>query len=383
MSISKSPTNIPTLRWGIIGSGTVATWFSRDLLLPRKDAKIRHIVHAVGSRGAATLAEKVNLPSQTKLYSSHADVYADPEVDIVQIAVPHGLHLRECLAAIEAGKHVLCEKPFAMNAREAEAIFSAARKARVWVGEGLWTRALPITKRLIEVLHGEKAIGSVQRIVSDFGFRVDVTSLPWTSRYKDPALGAGSLLDMGVYSVNWALIAAGVHAAEGEETDVDLKGSFPTILATQTLEGVAEGQYVDIATGVLLQFGSQGPQAILSCTSVTTSEGGDFCRIDGSEGYIIVTGRAPPLPTSFTVYKYEKSDGSVTHGKSEEGGAAKKYECESPGGMGFYWEADEAGLDIAAGRTTSSMMPWSQTMKVTRIMDEIRKQGGAKFSQDE
>ncbi|KAL2669800.1 hypothetical protein Neosp_015245 [[Neocosmospora] mangrovei] len=349
MSVSKSPTSIPTLRWGIIGSGTVAAWFSRDLLLPRKDAKIRHIVHAVGSRGAATLTEKVNLPSETKLYSSHADVYADPEVDIVQIAVPHGLHLKECLAGIEAGKHIL-----------------AARKARVWVGEGLWTRVLPITKRLIEVLHVEKAIGSIQRIVSDFGFRVDVTSLPWTSRYKDPALGAGSLLDMGVYSVNWALIAAGVHATEGEEIDVDLKGYFPTILATQTLEEVAEGQYVDIATGVLLQFGSKGPQAILSCTSVTKSEGGDFCRIDGSEGYIIVTGRAPPLPSSFTVYKYEKSDGSVIHGKSEEGDAAKKYECESPGGMCFYWEADEAGLDIAAGRTTSSMMPWSQTMKVTR-----------------
>lgn len=86
-----------------------------------------------------------------------------------------------------------------MNASEARIIFEAAGKANVWIGDGLWTRALPIAKELVNVLHKKKAIGHVLKIVSDFGFHVDVAAKSWESRYRDPKLGAGSLLDMDVY----------------------------------------------------------------------------------------------------------------------------------------------------------------------------------------
>lgn len=374
-------TNLPLLRWGIIGTGTIAGWFVKDLLLPRKSPQARHLVQAIGSvsQNSHNFASKLNVPATANLYDSYQQVYNDPDVDIVHIAVPHGLHLKECLSAIQAGKHVLCEKPMAMNAAEAWTIFEAAKKANTWIGEGLWTRGLPVTKCLYKLLHEQMVIGKVLRVTSDFGFHVELQSLPWSSRYKDPKLGAGSLLDMGVYLLNWALLAAGnnrMPIVEHTEYKAEID-NLPRILAMQKFEDVGNGEAVEVCTGILIDFGSGGPQAVLSSTSVTTREKGEFCRIDGEKGHIIIEGMAPPLPTRFTVHIREDLKGKQNHGNPDPVDGLV-YEFESPGGMGFYWEADEAAIDISAGRKTSTMMPVSETMLVMRMMDEINRQGREK-----
>ncbi|KAH6995264.1 dimeric dihydrodiol dehydrogenase [Ilyonectria destructans] len=382
--MSTTSTSLPTLRWGIIGAGTSATWLVRDLLLPRPSAQAQHIVQAIGSdsKKGNEFAEKLGLPSTTKIYNSHAEVYADPNVDIVHIAVPHSFHLKECLQAFDAGKHVLCEKPFAVNAKEGRIIFEAAKKAKVWVGEGMWTRALPITQKLLSVLHEEKAIGRILRVVSDCGFQVNLQDLPQNNRYRALELGAGSLLDLGIYLVNWALLATDPSTMNmTQESDQGEGGNLPRIVALQGKEDMEEGNRIEVHTGMLMQFGHSGPHAVLSSTTLTTREQGAFCRVDGTNGHIDIEGPAPPMPTGFTVFRNKPKGGDLSHEKEEE--TKETYTCESPGGMGFYWEADQAALDIAAGRMQSSMMPWSQTMRVMRMMDGIRKQGGVEYPQDD
>ncbi|KAI6083035.1 NAD(P)-binding protein [Hypoxylon rubiginosum] len=347
---------LPTLRWGIVGTGLISSWFVHDLALDREDAKARHIIQAIGSssvdKGKA-FVEK-HLPGQSPtIYGSYEGIYADANVDIVYIGTPHAFHKQNCLDAINAGKHVLCEKSFALNAKEAQTVFDAAKAKGVFVMEAMWTRFFPLTRTIQSLLHKEKAIGSIHRIFCDFAMDQNIASLGPESRLKNPALGAGTLLDTGVYCVTWGLL--------GSDAEIGEKAQKPEIIAKQTL---VDG--VDIATSAVLLY-PNGRQAILTSSSIVKTKS-VFCTIQGTEGYIDIEGYTS-TPVSFTVY-------------SSKVGSSKKYESKGPG-MGFYWEADAVALDIAAGKTQSEIMPWAETIRVLGILDEIRRQGGARFPQDE
>ncbi|KAI1370559.1 NAD(P)-binding protein [Hypoxylon crocopeplum] len=346
---------IPTLRWGIVASGLISSWFVQDLVLDREDARAKHIIQAIGSssfdKGAAFVEEYLTGHSPT-VYGSYEEVYADPNVDVVYIGTPHAFHKKNCLDAINAGKNVLCEKPFTLNTKEAKEVFEAAKARGVFVMEAMWTRFYPLTRTLLPFLHKDKVIGDIQRVFCDFSLVQNIPSLGPESRLRDPALGAGSLLDIGIYSLTWGLLS--LDAGIGE------KGQTPEIAAKQTLyEGV------DIATSAVLLY-PDGGQSIVSSSSAAKTKS-VFCTIEGSEGYVDIEGFTS-APEFFTVY-------------SSKNGGSKKYEFERPG-RGFYWEADAVALDIAAGRVQNDIMPWAETLRVLGILDEIRRQGGAKFPQD-
>ncbi|EXJ77959.1 hypothetical protein A1O3_09118 [Capronia epimyces CBS 606.96] len=354
---------IPTLRWGIIATGLISSWFVQDLALVRKDAKANHVIQSIGSSSVdkARAFVSKHLPGkQPTVYGSYEEVYRDPEVDIVYIGTPHAFHKQNCLDAIHAGKHVLCEKPFALNADEAKEVFAAAKaKGNVFVMEGVWTRFFPLTRTLHDLLHRDKIIGDVQRVFCDFGMKMDVAALPADSRLKNPALGAGSLLDIGIYSLTWGLLAL----------DPLRQAVKPTIAATQNIE-----YGIDTASSILLQY--PGKQGILTSTMAAKTPT-SFARIEGSEGYIVVDGFVASVPASFTVHS-SKLGGTET---GPDGLQVKKYEFERPG-RGFYWEADAVARDIAAGNTEDAIMPWEETVRVLEILDQVRKQGGARFPQD-
>ncbi|KAK1461337.1 dimeric dihydrodiol dehydrogenase [Colletotrichum melonis] len=360
---------IPTLRWGIIATGLISSWFVEDLVLERSNARAKHIVQSIGSssleKGKA-FVEK-HLPGKTPtVYGSYAEVYDDPNVNVIYIGTPHAFHKQNCLDAINAGKHVLCEKAFTITAKEAREVFEAAKKKGVFVMEAMWTRFFPLTRSLLNVLHSEKLIGDIHRVFCDFAMNMNLASLGPDSRLKNPALGAGSLLDIGVYSLTFTIL--------GLDPGVGDKAEKPKISATQTLS-----DDIDIATSALLLYPS-GKQGILTAsTQVKTPPG--FCRIEGSNGYVIVEGIATSVPGSFTVYS-SKASGEGWADSATEGLKSKKFDFERPG-KGFYWEADAVALDIAAGRTESEIMPWAETVRVMEILDEIRRQGGAKFPQDD
>lgn len=247
----------------------------------------------------------------------------------------------------------MCEKAFTLNAKEAREVFDAANQKGVFIMEAMWTRFFPLVKTLQKIVHEDKAIGDVVRVFADFAMDQHIESLGPESRLRDLSLGAGSLLDIGIYSLTWGLLT--LDAGVGEEA------TTPKIAAAQSLV-----YGFDITSSIILLY-PDGKQGIVTSNSkVKTPEA--FCRIEGTEGYIVVEGVAA-APASFTVFK----------GEDTEGG--KKYEFERPG-RGFYWEADAVALDIAAGKVESDVMPWAETVRVLEIMDEVRRQGGAKFPQD-
>lgn len=341
----------PTLRWGIVSTGLISSWFVADLTLPRPDAAATHVIQAIGSssleKGRAFVEKHLPGTSPT-VYGSYEEVYADPSVDVIYIGTPHAFHKKNCLDAIKEGKHVLCEKAFTLNAAEAREVFDAAAERGVFVMEAMWTRFFPLTKKLQQVLHEDGAIGVVKRVFCDFGLKQNIASLPEDSRLKNPALGAGTLLDIGIYSLTWGLLAAGAQTGK------------PKVVASQEL---VDG--VDAATSMIISFPG-GQQAVLTSTSHHKTPPA-FCRIEGAAGAVVVEGAAASIPSFFTVYP--------------DDGQPERYDFEKPG-RGFYYEADAVALDIAAGRKENAVMPWSETIRVLEILDEVRRQGGAKFPQE-
>jgi predicted dehydrogenase len=180
-----------------------------------------------------------------RLHDSYEALAADPTVDAIYIATPHTYHCANTLLCLQAGKAVLCEKPFAINLGEAEQMVSEARSRRLFLMEAMWSRFLPA---LVEVrrLLADGAIGRPRMLTADFGFRTEVNP---QSRLFDPHLGGGALLDVGIYPLSLAWMIFGAPASIQAQAHVGSTG-------------------VDERTGVLLGYDA-GELALLSC-AVTT-----------------------------------------------------------------------------------------------------------------
>jgi predicted dehydrogenase len=363
--------NLPSIRWGIVGTGLISSWFVADLVLDRPDAKARHIIQAIGSssteKGRAFAKRHIPSASPT-ICGSYDELYNDPNVDVVYIGTPHAFHKANCLAAIAAGKHVLCEKAFTITAAEAQEVFDAARNKGVFIMEAMWTRFHPLLLTLQKMLHQQKVIGTVQRVFCDFGLSMDIQSLGSESRLKNPALGAGSLLDIGIYSLTWGLLSLDANIG-------DAARSFDIVASQSISEGV------DISTSIILKY-SSGSQAILTSTT-NFKTANEFCRIEGTGGSIIVKGEAASAPDTIILRlpQTASAHGDMIPAASENDNSDKVYHFDKEG-RGFYWEADAVALDIIEGRKESAIMPWAETIRVMKIMDEVRRQGGAQFPQD-
>lgn len=190
------------LTWGILGTGNIARLFAAAL------------PHASEGRLAA-VASRSGLPKEVPefagahAYDSYDKFLADPDVQAVYIATPHTAHCEWAIKACEAGKHVLCEKPIAINAAEAERMFAAAARSNVVLMEAFMYRTHPQTARLVELIR-DQVVGKVELIQIEIGFgrRYD----PDTRLY-DPRLGGGAILDIGCYAMSMARLVAG--AASG------------------------------------------------------------------------------------------------------------------------------------------------------------------------
>lgn len=183
------PHDAPSLRWGILGTGWIADKFH---------ASLRHTtqqVTAVGSRSDASAQAFAEPRGIARAHGSYEALVADPEVDVIYVATPHPQHRDNAVLAIDAGKHVIVEKPFAINAAQSREIADAARSAGVFAMEALWSRLLPKWDVISQVV-ADGVLGEIRGAYSDHGehFAAD-------HRIKDPALAGGAMLDMGLYDV--------------------------------------------------------------------------------------------------------------------------------------------------------------------------------------
>ncbi|WP_198955301.1 Gfo/Idh/MocA family oxidoreductase [Kineosporia sp. R_H_3] len=335
----------PGLRWGVLGTGGIARAFVTDLAnLPT------HSVVAVGSRtaaGAAAFGDRFAVPRR---YDSVAGLVGDPDVDAVYVATPHPAHAEGALAAVAAGKHVLVEKAFTVDAAQAHAIADAAREAGVVVLEAMWTRFLPHTLRIRELI-AAGAIGEVRTLVADHGqwFAQDPTH-----RLFDPDLGGGALLDLGIYPVSWASMILGAPSRVTAVSDPAFTG-------------------VDAQTSVILQYPG-GAHAVLTTTLEALTPRRAW--ISGTEGTIEVD----PTFYALTSFTLTRRDGHV-----------ERYETPAEivggrgdgGGKGLRFEAAELARCVAEGLTESPHLPVAETVAIMETMDEIRRQIGLVYPGEE
>lgn len=321
-----------TLRWGILGTGGIANSFASDLILDG------HSIAAVGSRtaeSAQTFADQYDIPAA---HGSYEDLVADPEVDIIYVSTPHPFHAANATLALEAGKHVLVEKPFTLNATEAEAVTALAAEKGLVVLEAMWTRWLPHVLRLREII-ASGAIGEVRTVIADHNQYLPKDP---SHRINAPELGGGALLDLGIYPVSFA-------------TDILGEPSSVSAISSPTATGV------DRQTAILLGY-ANGAQAVLH-TALDTA-GPNTASVIGTEGWVAVD-RIFYTPTSFTVFD---AKGTVT----------ETFES-SVEGRGMQYQAREAERLVSEGLVSGDILPPSETVAIMRILDEVRAQIGLSY----
>lgn len=377
--------------------------FTNDLLAPRPGAPAKHTIVALGSssvqKGAA-FVDKVweGTPGQPRpqVYSNYQGVYDNPEVDIVYIGTPHSLHKRNCLDAIKAGKNVLCEKPFTINEKEAQEVIAAAREKGVFVMEGMiissdarglnivshddtdmrlavWTRFFPLFKALHEEIIEKKSIGEVQRFFMDFGNNMALDTLPSDSRLKDPALGAGALLDIGVYTLTYASIIMGEWKVGKQHPQLKKVTSSMTIV-----DGIDETNVVVLDYPLSRGTGFEGGKTAICTSTFRYRSADDFARIEGSHGTIVIFGPAASVPSGFRIV-----EGPQPRFGEADSRSVRIFNVEKPEGtMGFFWEADAVADDIASCRAENAILPLDETLRIMRLMDSIRREGGLVYPQD-
>jgi len=211
------------LRWGVLGTGWIAERFVAAL---RENTEQR--VVAVGSRTRASARRFATSAGVPGAHGSYAALVQDPDVDVVYVALPHHLHHGAALQAIAAGKHVLVEKPLALDAPQAREVFAAAAAAGVACVEAYWTAFLPRFDVVRQVLEAGW-LGDVRTVVADHGEHFDPPH-----RILDPALAGGSLLDLGTYLTTlstWVLGPATAVFASGEMNGTGVNAQTAAVLS--------------------------------------------------------------------------------------------------------------------------------------------------------
>ncbi|HEY0259881.1 MAG TPA: Gfo/Idh/MocA family oxidoreductase [Lacisediminihabitans sp.] len=320
------------IRWGILGTGGIAHAQTTDLL------GNGFTVTAVGSRSqesADAFAAEFGIPTA---HGSYEALVADPDVDVVYVSTPHPFHAEAALLALNAGKHVLVEKPFTLNAAEAREVVDTAARNHLVVLEAMWNRFLPHTLRIREII-AAGTLGDVRTLIADHN-----QNLPKDPKHRinDPALGGGALLDLGVYPVSFAF---------------DLFGTPSSVqaIAAKTATGV------DRQTAIVFGYGD-GQQAVLH-TALDTL-GPNTAAIIGTAGRIEIDS-VWYTPTGFTVY-------------DSEGAVVERFEHEVKN-RGMQFQAWEAERLIAAGLTAGDILPPEESVRVMETLDEIRRQIGLSY----
>jgi predicted dehydrogenase len=319
-----------TIRWGILGTGNIARKFAEGLTT----APGAQLV-AVGSRtqtSADRFADQFNAPRRHTNYEALAN---DPQVDVIYIATPHNLHKDNSLLCLNAGKAVLCEKPFTINAAETDAVIQAARARRLFLMEAMWTRCLPAFVKIRELIRAG-ALGEVRMVTADFGFRTSVNA---EGRLFNKVYGGGSLLDVGVYPVSLASMLLGT----------------PTTIKTLAYLGQTG---VDEQAAMI--FGYRAGQLALLSSAIRTSTPHE-ALIAGTEGTIKIADwwRA----RQFTL---------IAGGKTEI--------IELPfEGNGYNYEAVEVMRCLCAGQLESEVMPLDESRAIMATMDAVRAQWGLTY----
>lgn len=324
------------IRWGILSTGNIARQFASGLALHPEAELV-----AVGSRTEASAAEFAAQFGVARHYASYTALAQDPDLDVIYVATPHNLHCENTLLCLQAGKAVLCEKPFAINAAQTQAMIAEARQRKLFLMDAIWTRFLPIMVKLRHLL-ADGAIGEVRQLQADFSFR---TAFDPHSRLFDPALGGGALLDVGIYPLSLASMIFGPPSEIRSLAQLGQTG-------------------VDEQSAMLLGY-PQGELALIS--AATRTPGPQVAHILGTEGRIEIP-RRWWMPERMTLIRPDHEPEEF-HLPIE--------------GNGYQYEAAAVHHSLQHGQLENAIIPLDETLSLMQTLDSIRAQWGLVYPMEQ
>ena len=319
----------PVLGWGIAGTGEIAAYFA-DALGRNTDQRLR----AVGSRNPERGQSFARKHGADKAHASYRELVEDPAVDIVYVATPNSEHRPIAELALHAGKHVLVEKPFGIDVNDARSIANTAAAANLFAMEAMWSRFLPHTAVISDLLDGH-VLGDLGFVSADFG---EDFGPGRTSAVFRQEMGGGAIRDIGVYPVWFTRFVLGQPDKVRAIGPIDPSGVDNQVAA---VFGYVGGAHALINSTMLLE------------TPSTASIAGTKGRIDVQGPFL--------KPTAFTL-----TTASGTHEWRDTSGIA--------GMNGLAWEAVAIAAHIHDGLVESPLHPLSVSLEITATLDELRKQ---------
>ena len=315
---------------GIIGAGGIVARVMKDM------HRLENVeVTAIAARDlkrAQAVAEQYHIPHA---YGSYLELAQCREVDLAYIATPHNFHAEQAMMLMRHGKHVICEKPMALNPIQVQQMIDCARENGVFLMEAMWTRFQPCVQKLMQLLQ-DGVIGDVRHVFGEFSWCAGAYDP--ASRLFDPALAGGALLDLGVYPL---MVSMQILGSELETIQS---------LCRKTPEGV------DMHTSVQMQY-PNGAIAQFFCGMDAC--GNDYMQIFGTKGHIMV----PCFwkPKAFTLCVNGQENQTFTFDFVDEP---------------YHYEFDHAAACIQQGLMESPVMPLAESLKASQICTEIRHHHG-------
>lgn len=324
-----------SFNFGIIGCGKIAAKFAESLKVVNGAE-----LHAVASKSKERALKFQNEHDARKCYDDYEKLVKDPEIDAIYIATTHNFHYENSILCIENGKAVLCEKPMTVNARETEELVRLARNKKIFLMEAFWTRFLPATRKLNQLL-SEKIIGDIRMFQADFGYHMPYDP---ENRSYNPDLAGGALLDVGIYPINFAQMIF-------KKYPLEIRSAM-----------VPSGTGVDEQSAYILGYPGGELAVLHSAVGVETRH---QAWIYGTDGYIHI-----PAFFHASHFHVKRDDGY-------EETFSIPYES-----TGYGYEAMEVMHCIQKGLYESSVMPLAETLEIMRIMDHIRNSWGLHYPND-
>lgn len=312
-----------SIKWGILGTGGIAREFAQDVQT--------HTEMAISAVGSRTKEKAASFLDNVTAFGSYEEL-VNSDVDAIYVATPHQLHAENTILALNAGKPVLCEKPFAVNSIQAKEMAHTAQTNNLLLMEAMWTRYLPHIQKVRELMH---ELGEVINVQADHG-----QSLMSIKRLTDPNYAGGALLDLGIYPISFSYFVFGA----------------PEKISAKSV--IENG--VDLQTSAIFEY-SGGRQAVIN--TVMNAKTPTAASINGTNARL-------ELATSFyrpTDMRLIYNDGRVVEFKNEYRGHGLREQA-------IYFEKM-----LISGKKDSELLPISESVSIMETMDEIRNQIGLKY----
>lgn len=322
------------MKIGILGAGSIAKVMAKTL--NQMEEVCCYAVAARDYERAKAFKEEFGF---RKAYGSYEEMLKDEEVELIYIATPHSHHYEHAKMCIEHHKHVLCEKAFTINEKEAKALFELAKEKDVLITEAIWTRYMP-SRTLINELIESGIIGKVSTVTANIGYPISQKE-----RIMEPSLAGGALLDIGIYPINFASMVLGDKINKIESS------------------AILSDKGIDLQNSMTFMYEDNKMAILNSSALVAINREG---VIAGDKGYIVV--QNINNPEKITVY-------DQNHVQIKE--AVIPHQI-----TGYEYEVRATIKAIQKGERQCQEMPHEETLRVMHIMDELRKEWGIVYPQE-